>query len=230
MNMSHATMSCTVPYRSNTLAFEDIFIKLLKKNLKRPTKKVHCYWLPPAALGSLEMEFPWLRLPTAFWVFKRWKNASYPLGTMQWWELKRLSHFYLNQDDASNICWRISMRCLLQDSWVMLVNKDVQTDAPHSCAKPMHQIHAKNGICPKFKGQNSRRTVSPNLVFFQSDSIRLVVSAAIDAPSACSGDLNFWEWFQSRSEHLRLPCEMTRCELIIETITFQHSRLTVESV
>ena len=87
-----------------------------------------------------------------------------------------------NQDDASNICWRISMRCLLQDSWVMLVNKDVQTDAPHSCAKPMHQIHAKNGICPKFKGQNSRRTVSPNLVFFQSDSIRLVVSAAIDAP------------------------------------------------
>ena len=66
MNMSHATMSCTVPYRSNTLAFEDIFIKLLKKNLKRPTKKVHYYWLPPAALGSLEMEFPWLRLPTAF--------------------------------------------------------------------------------------------------------------------------------------------------------------------
>ena len=46
----------------------------------------------------------------------------------------------------------------------------------------MHQIHAKNGTCPKFKGQNSRRTVSPNLAFIQSDSIRLVVAAANIAP------------------------------------------------
>ena len=57
------------PHVFNTLAFEDIFIKLLKK---------HLHWLPPAALASLEMEFrlsrlqnkdrrqqPWLQLPTA---------------------------------------------------------------------------------------------------------------------------------------------------------------------
>ena len=64
------------PHGFHTLAFEDIFVKLLKKNLSNLGKKrVHHHWLPPAALESLEMEFPWLRLPTAFWVFKRcWNN------------------------------------------------------------------------------------------------------------------------------------------------------------
>ena len=78
----------------------------------------------------------------------------------------------------------------------MPVNKDVQNDVPQSRTKPMdiksmpRMAHAR---CPR-QGQNSRRTVSPNLVFLQSDSIRLVVSAAIIAERLrCSGDLNFWE-------------------------------------
>ena len=48
-----------------------------------------------------------------------------------------------------DICWHISMRCLLQDAWVMpAIYKDLQNDVPYSCAKPMHQIHAKHGTCP----------------------------------------------------------------------------------
>ena len=58
----------------------------------------------------------------------------------------------------------------------MPVNKDVQNDAPHSCRKPMHQIHAKHGTCSGY-GQKG----FSKLVFIQGDSIRLV-SAAIIAP------------------------------------------------
>ena len=58
MNMSHD--------RFDTLAFKDIFVKLLEKNLSNSGKKrVHRDSLPPAALESLEVEFPWLQLPTA---------------------------------------------------------------------------------------------------------------------------------------------------------------------
>ena len=60
-------------------------------------------------------------------------------------------------------------------------NNDVQNDVPHSCTKPMHQIHAKNCTCSGY-GQNS----FSKLVFIQGESIRLVVSAAIIAsPNAC---------------------------------------------
>ena len=59
-------------------------------------------------------------------------------------------------------------------------NNDVQ-NVPHSCTKPMHQIHAKNCTCSEY-GQNS----FSKLVFIQGESIRLVVSAAIIAsPNAC---------------------------------------------
>ena len=93
------------------------------------------------------------------------------------------------------------MWCLLQDAWFM----------PTMMCKMMFLTAVQNrriksvlnGTCPG-KGQKNRFS---KLVVIQVYSIRLVVSAAIIAPqNTCSGDLNFWEWFQSRSEHSRLPC------------------------
>jgi len=107
----------------------------------------------------------------------------------------------------------------------MLVNEDVQNDVPHSCTKPMHQINVKNGTCHRFKGQNSRRTVSPKarvffkvipspeeqfldlLVLIQGDSIRLVVSAAIIAPPLA---------MQWRPEFLGVPKSLRTPKLALQ--------------
>ena len=62
----------------------------------------------------------------------------------------------------------------------MPVNKDLQNDVPHSCTKPMHQIHAKKWHMPRIRSELQKNSFS-KLVFLQGHSICLVVSAAIIA-------------------------------------------------
>ena len=218
-------------------------------------KRVHRHWLPPAALGSLEREFPWLRLPTALWVFKRcWKNASQPLGTVQWWERKRWSPFYIFLSQSGwcfhnvdiyiiyyILLYYISMWRLLQNAWVMPVRMCkmiVLTAAQHWCIKSMPKMaHAPEQV----------RT--PEEQFLKTHVCsRWFDPASFQLPSLplrlwCSVDLSFWE-FQSRSEHLHLPSEIKKpgkrgpglrslqwhdVNCTLHETTFQHSRLTISS-
>ena len=53
-------------------------------------------------------------------------------------------------------------------------NDNVQNEVPHSCRKPMHQIHAD-----KIRRSELQKNSFSKLVFIQGDSIRLVSVAII---------------------------------------------------
>ena len=57
-------MSCTTPWVSYFGIRRHLRQIAEEKSQQLRKKRVHRHWLPPAALESLEMEFPWLRLPT----------------------------------------------------------------------------------------------------------------------------------------------------------------------
>ena len=116
MNMSYVT-SCTFSIRRHLHQVAEEKTQIFDK------KRVHRHWLPPVALGSLEIEFPWLRLPTALSVLLQRVLEKCELTIRQCSDENGSVYLILSQSGWCfhnvDICWHISMRCLLQDAWVM---------------------------------------------------------------------------------------------------------------